>query len=339
MSNAGSSGDPIHLSLVHLTSHTGNTDIGFDETGVIFDQIAFVISKYVLPMLVACGVVNNTLIIIVMSQSKYRKIVSCFYLRSLAIFDIVTIIFFVQVHVFGVMTTGAAAFGDVFCIEVFILAYFSTNASNWTTVLMTYTRFIAVVFPLKVGLWCTQKAARIYMAVMILFFASASSVQCILWVKSGGSHPAYYCYMTLSVEHANIYNRVHSVLAYVAPSLLISMFNLGIFIKLRMRTVDDVEVKAHSSKEEQMTMTMVMVASLVFICLIFPYILIVFSLDYGYLDSDLKTPYERKLRTFYNYAAFLIYFFNVIVNFYLYFVCCKKFRHDLFSMVSCFRKN
>jgi hypothetical protein len=284
------SGDNADSSSRYLSTQILISATNLFEAGAIFDEISFVISKYVFPILLAFGVLNNILVIIVMSQDKYKAIVSCFYLRSLAIFDILNMVWFIQFHVHGVVSAGAGAFGDIFCVEVFMLLYFATTASNWR-------------------------------------------------VKSGGGHPAYYCYMNLSVEHANTYTRVHSVLAYVAPSLLISMFNLGIFIKLRMHTADAVEVKAHSSKEEQMAMTMVMVASLVFIGLIFPYLLIVFFLDFSHLDTDLKTPYERKLTTLFIYVSVILYLLNIILNFYLYCVCCKKFRQDLFSMVSCFRNN
>jgi hypothetical protein len=323
--------------VAHLQSQTLTSGSNLVETGAIFDQISFIISKYVFPILVAFGILNNIFVIIVMSRNKYKTIVSCFYLRSLAVFDILNMVWFIQIHVHGVMSTGADLIGDVFCIESFALCYFATNASNWTTVLMTGTRFIAVVFPLKVGIWCTQKVARIYMTTGILFFTAVSSVQCILWAKSSRSDPGY-CYMTLSVKHANIYVRVHSVMSQAIPCLLISVFNAGIFLKLHIHTDKPIKIKDRSSKEEHAVMTLVMVASIAFLVFIFPYVVVISILDYGYLDSDLNTTYEKKLTDFYLTITSIFYCTNSIVNFYLYCICCKKFREDLVSMLSCFRE-
>jgi hypothetical protein len=338
MNETSSSGDPADSSSVPPSTHIWNSAIGTVQTGVIFDHISFLINRYVFPFLVACGFFNNILVLIVMSRNRYKKIVSCFYLRSLAVFDIVNMVWFGQGNVSSVMSAGAAAIGDIFCIEVFILSYFATNASNWTTVLMTYTRFVAVVFPLKVTAWCTLKAAHIYMTVFVLFFAAVSSVQCILWVRSSGGNPTYYCYMTLSAEHANIYARVHSVMSQIIPFLLILIFNCGIFLKLRIHTKEDIEIKDRSSKEERAAMTLVMVASVVFLLCVFPYVVVICILDYGYLDANLKTAYQRKFTIFSLNVATTLYCSNSIVNFYLYCICCKKFRDDLVSMFSWFRK-
>jgi hypothetical protein len=325
--------------LLHLPTQTTTSSTDLVVAGAIFDQISFIISKYVFTILVVFGFFNNILIIIVMSRKKYKTIVSCFYLRSLAVFDILNMVWFIQMHVHGVMSTGAALLGDVFCIESFALAYFTTNASNWTTVLMTGTRFVAVVFPLKVSIWCTQKVAHMYMTIGILFFAAVSIVQCILWMRSSNGNPSYYCYMTLSVEHGNIYVRVHAVMCQVIPCILISVFNAGIFIRLHFHTEEAITIKDRSSKEERVAMTLVMVASIVFLVFIFPYVVVISVLDYGYLDSNLKTPYEKKLTDFYLTVTSILYCSNSIVNFYLYCICCKKFRDDLVSMLSCFRKH
>jgi hypothetical protein len=322
------------LHLHQLQTPTSGTNLV--ETGAIFVQISFMISKYVFPILVAFGIWNNIFVIIVMSRNKYKTTVGCFYLKFLAVFDILNMVWFIEVHVHGVISTGAALIGDVFCIESFALCYFATNASNWTTVLMTGTRFIAVVFPLKVSIWCTQKVARIYMTIGILFFATISSIQCILWMRSSGGNPSY-CYMTLSVEHANIYVHVHTIMSQAIPCLMISVFNAGIFLKLHIHTEETIKIKDRSSKEERVAMTLVMVASIVFLVFLFPYVVAISILGFGYLDSDVKTPYEKKLTDFYLDVTNILYCSNSIVNFYLYCVCCKKFRDDLVSLFSCFR--
>jgi hypothetical protein len=115
----------------------------------ILDAILYVIGSYVIPVVVCLGAVNNMIILVIMSSARYRNIVSCFYLRFLAVCDTLTLATGAQVYITEyAFVTLATMFGNGYCAQLLFFAYFPTNLPNWTLVVMTFTRFIAVVFPL-----------------------------------------------------------------------------------------------------------------------------------------------------------------------------------------------
>jgi hypothetical protein len=321
-------------------SSPGNINVRV-EIPDIRDAILYVIGSYVMPVVVCLGAVNNIIILVIMSSARYRNIVSCFYLRFLAVSDTLTLATAAQMFVTDAFATLATMFGNGYCAQLLFFAYFPTNLSNWTLVVMTLTRFIAVVFPLHAARWCSMKIAKVEVVVMAIIFGIFASPNAIYGRRAtiDESKLQFSCYKAFSVKFAFIYSISHSTICQIVPFVLIVIFNLCIVYKMRHRKCDlgDLVVAKQQSKDETMVTVMVIVVTVTFLILVAPYVATVVIWEFIYANADLSASMMKR-RYFSYYISGLLYSVNNSINLYLYCICGKRFRNDLKELF-CFRCN
>jgi hypothetical protein len=293
------------------------------------DITVHILSNYVCPVIVIVGCLNNVFILVVMSLPRYRNIVSCLYLRVLALSDTCNVLGVGTVAIGNTFQLLIVRFGDAFCKGLQFTGYFVSNISTWTIVLMTLTRFIAVVFPLRAKSWCTVKAARCYIGITITVFITWAILPAIYSkAPRSKSLTALQCIIDISPTAFAVYENLHNVLSIVIP----------FFTKIKLlhyQRPAEPEIGRMTSEKgqgERMVMAMVLAVTVVFLVLLFPYLIqtLVWRLLVllGYLDE-----YKIKQMAFSYLITMVIHSFNYACNFYLYCICCTRFRRDFYEIV------
>jgi hypothetical protein len=225
--------------------------------------------------------------------------------------------------------------GDSFCGLMNFSAFFLTSMSNWTIVIMTFTRFVAVVYPFRVALWCTAKAAKTYIF-GILFAFTMWALPAGLFTKAPRSTAltAFQCVFQMPVELATAYEVGHSALAQVLPFILIVIFNSCISLSMRQRTEEVKSMTSHTTenRDEAMVKTMVIAVTVVYLILVLPYVFQVTVWQVLIMLKNLE-GFQMQQRYFSYSVTTTLYAVNCAVNFYLYCICCKKFRQDFKNII------
>ncbi|XP_064650083.1 cysteinyl leukotriene receptor 1-like [Lineus longissimus] len=319
---------------------TTSQDVSMSQTADpsdILDALLYYNSSYLTPILVIFGVINNLLVLVVMSLPQYRKHVSCLYLRALAVFDIINLLGIGTVLTKNVMVAMIARYGDPFCAALSFCSYFSPNASSWVIIAITFTRFVAVMFPLKAHLITTFKAANIYIAVTVIAFCVWASPSLVFSkAPKGESTRAFRCVLLIPVSVNASYEMAHSILALMLPFFVLLVLNLSIMNKMnrRNKSVERMTVSATDTKEERSVIVMVFGVTIAFLVLVLPYVIqtIVWQVLLAYKELN---PYQIKQRNFSYTMASMFYATNCSINFFLYFITCRKFRQDFKSVILC----
>nr|QVK45795.1 G protein-coupled receptor [Proales similis] len=128
----------------------------------------FLVEYYTFPVIVLLGTVCNSLAFIVLRGKKMRSQSTYFYMAVLAVADEMVLIngclnFWLYLY-FG---KTFLMFSVLSCKFASFALYAALHFSVWTVVIMTVERFIAVTLPLKAGILCTVKRAKL--AILTLF--------------------------------------------------------------------------------------------------------------------------------------------------------------------------
>jgi quinol-cytochrome oxidoreductase complex cytochrome b subunit len=224
--------------------------------------------------------------------------------------------------------------GDTFCAILGFMVNFIPEMSAWIIVAISGIRFVAVVFPLKAASWISFKAAKVYLAVTTSVF-SLFAFPDLLYsrVPPEDEGLAYSCDMLVSGDIYAGYELSHTLVSIVIPFIILVLLNLTIVYKLNARQKDMEGVKEDKcSKEDRNVMLMVMAVTVAFIVLLLPFLLFVVFFDF--YDVEM-TSYETKQWNLSYVVTVMLISVNSSINFYLYFIVCKKFRADFKTLLLC----
>jgi hypothetical protein len=307
----------------------------------VFDSIDLFFyfnSQYIVPFIVIVGCVNNIFVLVVLSLQQYRKHVNCLYLKCLAMFDTVTL---VAVGLFvpeNVIPTLTATLGDPFCAIMGFIVNFTPEVSSWVIVAITFTRFIAVVYPLEAAAWATFRAARFYLLgiFLLLFIAAVPDLILNRIPPTGETSLNFGCHMLMSEASLEAYHTAHMLIACVIPILILCILNVPIIYKMVKRGKETAEMRVTSkdSKDEAMVITMAMAVTIAFFLLVIPYVfhfVIWYFLSSVYMLDAVQVK-QRLLSYTITNDLFAI---NCSINFLLYFIACRRFRQDFKSILLC----
>jgi hypothetical protein len=314
-------------------------NIGPDTGHDIIDFILLIITQYVAPAVAISGCINNVFIVMILSLPQYRKHVSCLYLRILAVIDSVTIVAMAIIMTGNTMAKMVSLFGEPFCAVISFVVNFTPELSSWSVVAITGIRFIAVVFPLQAAAWTTFKAAKIYcISAGLIFFTFAVPDLIYSRVRREDQHQ-FGCVNIMKPQDVFIaYDLSHTVVSFVLPFFVLLFLNSFIFLSMGRRKLEIEQMRdAKENKEDRNVMVMVMAVTLTFLVAVLPFV--VHFLVWETIDVT-SSPVLIKQRTFSYIISLLFYEINCSINFFLYFVTCKKFRQDIesFLLCRCFRR-
>ncbi|CAF1015170.1 unnamed protein product [Rotaria sordida] len=184
-----------------------------------------------LRLLIGPGVLLNTLCLFVLSRSKLlKKSTTVTFLRFLAIFDILAITLkYIRAELNYQSIEkkkNIILITPVFCKILYVCMNACISITMWTIVLMSLDKAVAVSYPLKAGIWITQKRAFYICCFtsLILLFANLNFIT-LSNVLSANNNQGYCGLM----EHSLI---IDILTASILPIALITVINIVIVVNL-----------------------------------------------------------------------------------------------------------
>jgi hypothetical protein len=287
-------------------------------------QLADSLQRISLPIVLAIGVIGNTLALTVMSLRKNQTSVMYFYLRFLAVFDNLTLIVaFLPMNLVSVFQRFAEL-SNVYCILTRYFGGVFYGAAMWLVVIIAVDRMIAVRFPLHATSWCTMGRARI----IVIFLGVIEIGFCVpnLWRRPGHIEGSIACALNPVILW---FESVAEVINSVVPVFTILILNAVIIISLRSHNRKlQLTLSANQGTKNQdggMTMMLILVASFM-IVLNLPYTFLTVTWTYIITDFTERNPNV-------SYVAITVVSIpamaNSSINFFLYCLASKHFRRDL----------
>lgn len=225
------------------------------------------------------------------------------------------------------------------------LLHYSVNSSyvfsNWVLLSWTIERFIAVMFPIKLSIWCTQRNVKIF---LFLFLMSCALIM-IPNITEINALPTNSGRVTCqaSAFYFRNFAMIENVAYIYIPIIFVTLCDFTIIIKVKrasrkrtLYTSNQDKVKKLTREQRQMTIVLITVA-FAFLFLHVPKVIskIWQALYPNQLQmfQDNVSNYTRFI--FYTTLGYIIADFQNSVNFILYCISCSKVRKILYRPICC----
>ena len=294
------------------------------------EEIAHYIWLIGSPIVIAIGIIGNTLSILILSRKRMRKHTSAFYFTVLAVTDLLVLTvgllrnFLVALMGYDPIRTYSQASCKIHTFLVYFLGQFSA----WVLLSVTVERFISVWFPFKARYLCTYKHAAIGLVILAVCLSSANFH--FFWtiglsafgndtVKLSCSDFEEYHYFTRV-----IWNFIDSLLTTYIPCACMIFLNILIIIKLkRFRSAVIFAPDSNSARVNTMT-AMLLTVTFTFVSLMTPLTLYLIGQNYWWeYQHNNDSSFQIYLA-----AAFQLMYMNNAINFLLYYVSGNMFRKE-----------
>ncbi len=305
-----------------------------DEGNVITNFGSYVYT-YGRPIVWLVGTAGNILSFAVFSQNKFQQSLTGLLFRWLAVFDFIV----VQEHIQSLFAFGGI---DLFtshtwrCRFAFWIFLSVQIMAVWTLVGIAVERLIGIVWPHQAIVLCTRKRGKIFLGVLIVLATLIMSPILMILKPVSFYEPALnrlvqYCVLTsendILVYYITYIRPWVAFLLYSAiPFIILICINLAIVISLRraykMRQTmqpDMANPTAASTNMSGMTVMLITI-SVAFIVLTTPYCMHYIL----HLSSDELWA-----------VGYVFQALNHSVNFGLYCLTGKRFRHEFVKMIVC----
>ena len=207
-----------------FNASTNQTTSSFDQSTLSpwIDAIKIMRNIFV-PVIVAVGLLGNTLSLMVFSTKSMRKTSSTVFLASLAFVDntflVCLLITWIDGEINSILVT------DLSCQLLIYTTYVASCLSVWFIVCFTFERFIAICFPLKSTLICSlcrEKATVLVLVIIACFLYNFS-----FWTTGMEQWgPLMRCsHNPKYLQFLNIVTWIDTVLTMVIPFILIAFMN------------------------------------------------------------------------------------------------------------------
>ena len=224
------------------------------------------------------------------------------------------------------LTLYKVNFDDTACQAMTFLINVALMYSVWLVVVMTFERFLIIVFPATAGRRCTVKSARVTVIVMLIL-SFMINAQYFVLITSIGSRCTYV--REYSHYAIDVWSWIDMSLYSFLPSFFIFLLNLLIICNIRRKYFTE-----NSAALPQTNITaMLLTVSIVFFLLTAPYAVffLVKTFAWNYkVDSHTHATYLLT-NTLLRFLADM----NHCVNFFLYVLSGKVFRQDLKAICCC----
>ncbi|KAK9506234.1 hypothetical protein O3M35_008206 [Rhynocoris fuscipes] len=155
--------DSINGTLLNITEHETN------GAKLLLEGCRYWIPNLLLPIVVTIGILGNGVTVFVMTRKRMKSSTNT-YLTALAVSDLLFLIFNMILSLHHI--NAFQPIRNVFYWHVLKWTYWLTDAasacSNWLTVSFTLERFIAVRYPLRGRVLCTESRARKVIAGVVI---------------------------------------------------------------------------------------------------------------------------------------------------------------------------
>lgn len=234
---------------------------------------------------------------------------------------------------------------EISCKILLYLTNLSYLFSNWIVVGWTAERFDAVVFPMKMNVWCTVRNVK---TILVLFCIGSALVMIPemteINLKLNATKVKYYCWYT--EFYFTSYFIVFTTIYMYIPILVVSVGNLTIIYKVKQASnkratiTTNMEIMHRRAREQrQMTLTLILVSTF-FVCLHVPQIV---AKVWQAINPDDDILYKKSVSEYLLFNVFIslgyqITDFQNSINFFLYCAFGTKVQRALRKMLKCIEK-
>ena len=316
-------------------------------------NITNTLDMFMVPSLVAIGVIGNTLSFITFTCSTLKTLSSSVYLAALAVADtgFLFCVFASWITNFNINVYHQPGWCQVFVYLTYVFSFLSV----WYVVGFTVERYIAVRFPFKRGDMCTVGRARVVVIALAIF--SLVAYNFAIWTSGSFIMPSgspiagqRLCYpIDWWREVLKIANNIDSAVTLAIPFIVIAILNAHIMYAVaryrrqanqlviyRRRTPSSSQNASTStsnsnSNDSNKVTTMLLVVSFTFLLLNVPGHVIRIDVYIRTIQDPNYIPgviyYELQKLSLY------LYYLNFSINFLLYSLCGNNFRMALRSLL------
>ncbi|XP_060556007.1 pyrokinin-1 receptor-like [Ruditapes philippinarum] len=328
-----------NITYIHLETTTLNiTSTDFDVEAFVEEMmgekrrditsVAFLTFFYVLIFIT--GISGNICTCIVITRNTYMHTATNYYLLSLAISDMLTLIFGLPTELYGIWESYPWRFGEPLCIFKSFLAEMTSYASILTITAFTVERYVAICHPLKAQtLSNLSRAVKMVISIWILscLFALPYPIHTRVFpyvsYNGTGIEDSLQCNIPFKWQRGMTYAfQISTFVFFVFPMGLITVMYGLIGNKLRS---PQLETK-HKSKTKARKAVVRMLFAVV----------VAFFVQWApfhaqrlitlYVPVEMWTPTLIKFQSDLFYVSGVLYFCNSTINPILYNLMSKKFR-------------
>ncbi|XP_070211005.1 probable G-protein coupled receptor AH9.1 [Littorina saxatilis] len=322
------------------------------ETENLF-AAALVINKYYLWVLFALGFPGNC-----------AAMVTIFRMRSIGTFPVFVVLLAVMDSLALLvkllhyqLIVHQVDMGDAGCCILRFLGSWTSAYSSWILVFMALERFAAVRFPLKMTMHSGCNAHKVVMVLVVVGVVIALIYMPLLWTNETVTAATLQC--QYKADYARFMNGVYywvlAALYAFLPFCLLTVFNFMIARQIRsslkvrsvMRNIKLLPVsqnchdnslqrqRPHRNLHAIQTQVnlMLLAATGCFVLLTFP--ICIYMLTEPYWSTAQGYTHSNAVKFLLRQLAFVFVDSTHAVNFYLYFLTARRFRHHFLRLLAC----
>ncbi|XP_033759091.1 growth hormone secretagogue receptor type 1-like [Pecten maximus] len=295
-------------------------------------------ANYVLlPTMLIFGLTGNTLTIIIMTSRRYAHLTSRLLLIALALSDTLLLLTQPFNKIFVIKMTGIdlRALSDIGCKIYFFLFRTSKMTSSWFVVLLCIERFIAVWFPFRAKVICTQRNTLLSISTVYVVIGTYNAV----WgqwssIVNGRCHPDGYdandpgdkdMFGRFLIGGCNLYSFIPTAIMVILTPLIIK--------KLLDHKKKRKAIASQKNKQDETRITFMLLGIVTaFIILILP---VTFLHLFSFLIGVRAFGQNPNGFLIFRDVTQILEQVNYAINFVLYVTTSKQFRSGLADLFYC----
>ena len=291
------------------------------------------------PVTLVVGTVGNVLagVVVVRSKLLWKRTFSL-YILMLAVADTLMMIFGLLDYVLFMYGIDVRTYTNESCKMVIFLKYYLSMWEAWILVNMSLERLVAVYLPLRCRSLFTKERAGIGLIITTVLPLGINAIYLPVMTRTEytiyGSTVGECDTKDEWVELFGIFDWVALAIVSVIPFLIMVICSLLIVGRIMYTNVQRRRMQVTSNiKVSSMTFAMLAVA-LAFLILTGPTAALYPMVNMFYAD-DSKTVHEAN--KLYNVTLIMNFFWywNYVINFYIYCVSNSKFRSEAVNVLCC----
>ena len=337
----------VHQETVQYVNSTQPSEPLSVSTSLFLTRL--VVQSYLVPIVVACGIVGNIFNIVVLINPKMRTSTNV-YLMSLAFSDSMYLLFCLTLSFLHCSNTSLPREAFMYIPHAKVLSDLFGNTAVWLTVWFTLERFVAVRMPMRGKAWCTVNKAKV--AILVIFAASLINTfpeffETQIVATYVNNSVTYSCETTPFAETYSYqfgYYWWFVAIFTFTPLILLAVFN-SLLIKsvwqanrkrqILSQTRLTGEVQKQNKEQHRVTLMLISVVLIFLVCQTPQAALLIY---YSYVEGT-NTPYATDTVRILGNICNLLVQINASVNFLLYSYFSSKFRKTFKHVIcACWKK-
>ncbi|KAK2149093.1 hypothetical protein LSH36_468g04014 [Paralvinella palmiformis] len=293
------------------------------------------------------GIFANILVFVVLCRQK-KRLTTNILLQALAIAD--TLILISSILLRSMRYVGWQSYNDVYhyiFVSLYPCVYFFRLTDTWITVVMTIDRYIAVCYPLQAQRLCTLRRTYVIIGVIVLATFLFSTPR-FFEFKLGDDNDFQLTALVKNSSYTLIYRILLFLLVmYLVPMSLLIFLNIRLLGVLRRAYIRRHSMIANRDRQNSYVASLIMTSSsrsvtlivvaVVIVCLVSNVVTMIAQVFWALQVCFVKFRHLEVKRRFVSNISNVMVTFSCAVNFVIYSMFSRKFRHQLNQTVTCKR--